>query len=69
METCTRPAMGVSFQKRNVTGSNADEAAKQGGRSGFREWAEAVNPAYTAEALRPPRVAPYAETTHSIPRF
>jgi hypothetical protein len=25
-----RPAMGVSFQKRNVTRSNAEEAGKQG---------------------------------------
>ncbi len=61
--------MGVSFQKRNVTRSNAKEACKQGGRSRLGECAKAVNPAYSTEALRPPRVAPYAETTHSIPRF
>jgi hypothetical protein len=35
--TRVRPVMGVLFQKRNVTRSNAEEAAKQGGRSGFRE--------------------------------
>ena len=32
-----RPALGVSFQKRNVICSNAKTAARQGGRIGLRE--------------------------------
>ncbi len=64
-----RPAMGVSFRKRNVTRSNAKEAAKQGGRRRLGEWAKALSPAYSAVPLRPPWIAPRAETSHSTPRF
>jgi len=50
-----RPVMGVSFQKQNVTRSNAEEAAKKGGRRRLgEEGAQAVSPAYSAVALRPP---------------